>query len=534
MLLPAALALVLACICQRAEGGREALELTDVLQSFSSPAHVTRLHRYDHSGLEAMLEAESRWHKGGHSALVQISGFVPISEKQAQALREHHLSHLQVSRSSSVIETAGSKRYRSIQYHDPATGAHAKAVTGLSNLESQYVGPIGVGSVLVPQDCAPGGSLVYISQRDKSDTHSKERVESCHVEDQAQVWVVFDTGSTNIWVDSDLCKKGACTRRPRKYDHTKSRSFSSPPTTVLISIQFGTGAITGPQGIDDFHVGPFTIYNQSFGMIETEEGFVFYEVPFEGILGLAFPSMSANGAVPFFDNIINQQALDKNIFSFYFSLADPAANAVFWGGVDPAFFTGPIEYFKVVDPFYWSVTLLAFKIGSHDLTEELRVSGPPGAGNKTIKAIVDTGTTYFSAGSKVFQHILSLLPSVPCSQMTPQSHPPVTLTLLREDGKPRDFVLDNSQYMTSVGGNVSAGSLCSPAFMSIEIPVTHAPAMVLGEVFLRNYYSVFDRGDGSESQGRVGFALARHDQEAVARLKTLTQHQPAFQEVPAA
>lgn len=74
-------------------------------------------------------------------------------------------------------------------------------------------------------------------------------------------------------------------------------------------------------------------------------GDAFHSIPFEGILGLAFPSMSANGVVPFFDNVIDQRVLAKNEFAFYFNMDEAAKsnqatgnNAIFWGGVDLAFY----------------------------------------------------------------------------------------------------------------------------------------------------------------------------------------------------
>merc|ERR1712050_226726 len=77
--------------------------------------------------------------------------------------------------------------------------------------------------------------------------------------------------------------------------------------------------------------------------------------------------MSAGGVTPFFDNIIKQKALNKNEFAFYFSLDEPAANGVFWGGVDPAFYKEKIEYFPVTDPYYWSLDLLGFQVGDETL-----------------------------------------------------------------------------------------------------------------------------------------------------------------------
>ena len=63
-------------------------------------------------------------------------------------------------------------------------------------------------------------------------------------------------------------------------------------------------------------------------MIEKQSGQVFNDVPFEGILGLGFPSMSANHATPFFDTVIQEKSLQHNEFAFYFSKDIRAGNAV--------------------------------------------------------------------------------------------------------------------------------------------------------------------------------------------------------------
>ena len=88
--------------------------------------------------------------------------------------------------------------------------------------------------------------------------------------------------------------------------------------------QFGTGPLSRPMGVNDLHVGPFTVFNQSFGLIQKAEGSVFENTPLEGILGLAFPAMAARGSSPFFDTIIKQKALKSNKFAFYFSLSTPS------------------------------------------------------------------------------------------------------------------------------------------------------------------------------------------------------------------
>merc|ERR1719401_1376721 len=115
----------------------------------------------------------------------------------------------------------------------------------------------------------------------------------------------------------------------------------------------------------------------------------------------------------------------------------------------------------------------------------------------------------------------------PCNQVTDETHPPLSYWLRNANGKPRQFKLDHLQYMTSTDG--TEHGMCTPAFMRIDIPQQHGPAMVLGEVFMRHYYSVFDRADGQDANGKVGFAPAAHGKTVQQRLKTLTQDQPAFQ-----
>merc|ERR1719440_1198890 len=95
----------------------------------------------------------------------------------------------------------------------------------------------------------------------------------CQAADQSKVWVVFDSGSTNIWVSSDMCENGPCAKPDRmRYNHTRSITFNHPDEELELTVDFGTGRLIGPQAVDDFHIGPFTAFQQTFGMIESQDG----------------------------------------------------------------------------------------------------------------------------------------------------------------------------------------------------------------------------------------------------------------------
>lgn len=66
-------------------------------------------------------------------------------------------------------------------------------------------------------------------------------------------------------------------------------------------------------------MGSIQITNQEIGLSTNEPGQNFVVAKFDGILGLAYPAISAGGETPVMDNMISQHLLSYNIFSFYLS-----------------------------------------------------------------------------------------------------------------------------------------------------------------------------------------------------------------------
>lgn len=59
--------------------------------------------------------------------------------------------------------------------------------------------------------------------------------------------------------------------------------------------------------------------NQPFGLSTVEPGTIFTYAKFDGILGLAYPSISVDQATPVFDNLMKEGLVQQNLFSVYLS-----------------------------------------------------------------------------------------------------------------------------------------------------------------------------------------------------------------------
>eukprot|EP01066_Platyproteum_vivax_P004654 Platyproteum_vivax@DN16017_c0_g1_i1.p1 len=353
-----------------------------------------------------------------------------------------------------------------------------------------------------------------------SDIQDNQYVGPIRVGPHASPNVIFDTGSTNIWILSKLCKQQVCTKEgDHRYDRLMSPTYKPDPDSMYLDITFGTGDLRGPMAIDDFRLGPFEIKNQAFSMVEQEIGEVFKEIRFQGIMGLAFPAMSSNKAVPIFDNIMKQNVLKNFEFSFYLSALPQQTSAFFLGGIDRRFYEGPVHMVPVVDEYYWQVQLYEMRVGNRKVCCDT----PMGL-------ILDTGTTFLTMPSDVLPIVMKELGSKDGSD-TGVSHKCVDLGKLPAITYVLEGItlkLEPHQYMVHAPGEVN----CTPGIMAIDVGEEHGPAHLLGDVFFRHFVVVFKRGiennSGVKMPSLVGFAKAHPSPEAVSSLVQLHQEQESF------
>ncbi|NXM19165.1 PEPC protein, partial [Ploceus nigricollis] len=128
--------------------------------------------------------------------------------------------------------------------------------------------------------------------------------------------VLFDTGSSNLWVPSTDCESPACFNHA-KFKASDSATFS--PSGQSCTVSYGSGSVTVVLGSDTLRIQSITVTEQELGLSQDEPTQPFYFADFDGILGMAFPALAVGGVPTALGGMLEQGQLAEPVFSFYFS-----------------------------------------------------------------------------------------------------------------------------------------------------------------------------------------------------------------------
>ncbi|KAH9608979.1 hypothetical protein KSS87_020932 [Heliosperma pusillum] len=207
--------------------------------------------------------------------------------------------------------------------------------------------------------------------------------------------VIFDTGSSNLWVPSSKCYLSIACLLHHKYNARRSASYTKNGTKA--GIRYGTGSISGHFSQDHVTVGDLVVENQGFIEATREPSITFVAAKFDGILGLGFQEISVGNSVPVWYNMMKQGLVKEPVFSFWLNrnADEDVGGEIVFGGVDPNHYKGKHTWVPVSRKGYWQFDV-----------EDVLVGGETtGFCDGGCSAIADSGTSLLAGPTAVVAQI---------------------------------------------------------------------------------------------------------------------------------
>jgi hypothetical protein len=338
---------------------------------------------------------------------------------------------------------------------------------------------------------------------------------------EKQFKVVFDTGSFILWVPDVACEGFACKTHHKFAVHESSSGEVLDETKALVKlayIKYGTGSMVGVKASETARVGNLAVPNMGVLVATIEDGAVFRVSKFDGVLGFSRRDMVVKNKAGkdvhynFLNAAKKSGTIKSAVISFFLGAKTSlGGGAAVLGGVDKRLFQGPITYHDVLRRTMgnWALHLKTLHVGD---------SKKNYCGKMGCLAIIDTGTSLVVGPDEVLVGVQAAMGVKPdCSNL--KSSPSVHFGFGNE--KPMsmsaaDLTLELKSWSTTSckSAFASSGSRIPSQFPHYD----GMPVLILGDAFMRHWYSVFDNDD--KENPKIGFAKPNLKAEVQAPVST--------------
>jgi len=307
--------------------------------------------------------------------------------------------------------------------------------------------------------------------------------------------VMFDTGSSMAWVPGEQCQTGGC-KKHKKFECDKSSTCK--PTDGFVNLKYGAGQMEGRVDDDKFCFGcqdeTMCLEKQTFLESVQEPGLTFSSAHFDGLVGMGYDTLAPKGVTTPFSQLMKMSdKCPEPVFAFYLNRNGESQSEMTLCGIDSQHYTGELTYVPVSKKAYWQFTVDSLSINSEKISTN-------------FEAIADTGTSLIVGPQAdvdrlheaigVTKNPVNGAPMVDCNKL--ESLPTIMFTIA---GKP--FPLTPHEYIVKMKPIATMNmTLCISGFSGLDMK--KGPKWILGDVFISQYYTVFDQG-----KDRIGFATAR-------------------------
>jgi len=302
---------------------------------------------------------------------------------------------------------------------------------------------------------------------------------------------VFDTGSSDVWVPGADCRSSDCNGHSR---FSCAQSSTCSNSNQRVTLQYGKGRVSGRKVTDKFCFGCDidSVCIKSQGFVETTESSDNEGNQFDGLVGMGYDALAATKyPTPFTQLMRTPSVCPEAMFAFWLNNENGnSASEMTLCGIDSSRYIGDMFWVPVSRQLYWQFNVDSVGAGGNIVSHD-------------VPAIADTGTSLI---------VIPLLDATILNQLIGATQggnglfwwgndgcnkkglPPVTITI-----NGQAFTLTQSDYVLKVP-TTTGGEVCVSGISAM----TGSELYILGDVFLRKYYSVYDFG-----LNRVGFALSR-------------------------